>query len=190
MSLAFKHVKLVKQTAPLVAENALKITQAFYPTMFANNPEALRYFNKINQTKGSQQEALAHAVVGYANNIDNIGKLTDVFEKINHRHVALSITPELYHIVHKNLLIAIKDVMGDQITSEVGEAWSEAILSLAQTLINKEKTMIADYSARAGGWKGEKNFVLTRKQEVVRDIVQFDFQAADGYSGPYNFTTG
>jgi len=97
--------------------------------------------------------------------------LTGVFEKINQRHIALSITPDLYNIVHKNLVIAIKDTLGDQISSEVAEAWSEAIQSLAQILINKENKIRADYSARLGGWKGEKTFVLTRKEEVVRDIV-------------------
>lgn len=87
-------------------------------------------------------------------------------------------------------MIALKDVLGDQLTAENYQAWSLGILSLAEILIEKENDLKYEYKKRAGGWVGERKFILQRKEEVVRDIMQFDFVAADGYKGAFDFTAG
>ena len=49
--------------------------------------------------------------------------------QITHQHVALGIKAPLYPVVHKNLMAAIAETLGDDvITEEVGGAWSQAIL--------------------------------------------------------------
>lgn len=43
---------------------------------------------------------------------------------------------------------------------------------------------------RKGGWRYEKEFTVSRKESVAQDTMQFEFTAADGYAGGYDFTAG
>ena len=102
--LSQKTIDTVKATAPVVAEHAKEITTKFYETLFKNVPAAASFFNKSNQGKGLQQDALAHAVVAYASNIEDLSVLGGAVEKIAHRHVGLCVTSNLYQLVHDNLM--------------------------------------------------------------------------------------
>ena len=42
-------ISTIKATAPAVGAHATEITGCFYPKLFKNDPETLRYFNKTNQ---------------------------------------------------------------------------------------------------------------------------------------------
>lgn len=190
MSLSHQTIKVIKATAPVVAEHATAITTNFYPTLFKNNPEALHFFNKTNQSKGMQNKALADSIVAYASNIDNLGAIGGVVEKIAHRHVALNVTPELYPIVHDNLMIAIGDTLGDAITPEIGEAWSDAVMFLAGVCIDAEERIAQQAASRQGGWRGEREFELVRKVEQAAGTMSFDLAPTDGYSGGFEYSSG
>ena len=56
MSLSPQAIKVVQETAPVVAQHAVEITKLFYQTMFTNNPEVLTFFNKSHQRTGDQPE--------------------------------------------------------------------------------------------------------------------------------------
>jgi len=47
-----------------------------------------------------------------------LSAFNSVAETIAHRHVALSIKGDLYYAVQKNLMLAIKDVLGEEFTPE------------------------------------------------------------------------
>mmetsp|Transcript_9501 Transcript_9501/g.11398 ORF Transcript_9501/g.11398 Transcript_9501/m.11398 type:complete len:434 (+) Transcript_9501:287-1588(+) len=189
VKLSEKTIKIVKATAPVVGEHAVEITSAFYPLMFKNNPEALYYFNKANQNKGMQQEALAHAVVAYASNIDNLEAVVPLLKVIAERHCALSVTADLYAIVYKNLMLAIAKVLADALTPEIVDAWSEAVVFLSKACIDTEAGLYKTLEARSGGWKGERKFVLKSKVKVADDTVQFEFVPTTGEEG-IAFTAG
>eukprot|EP01062_Namystynia_karyoxenos_P078796 TRINITY_DN8172_c0_g1_i3.p1 TRINITY_DN8172_c0_g1~~TRINITY_DN8172_c0_g1_i3.p1 ORF type:complete len:607 (+),score=188.13 TRINITY_DN8172_c0_g1_i3:139-1959(+) len=189
VELSAQTIAVVKATAPAVKENAEKITDVFYKTMFKNNPEALAFFNEANQAKGLQPKALAAAVVAYALNIDNLGALAGAVEHIAHRHCALSVKPEHYPIVHKNILLAIAEVLGEAVTPEVGAAWSEAVLFLAQVLIDAEEALYKQLEARKGGWRGERPFTVAKKEQLCEDTVTLELKASDG-GGGFEFSTG
>merc|ERR1719229_1777102 len=137
-----------------------------------------------------QAQTLAKAVVAFASNIDNLGVLGPAVEKIAHRHVALVVTPELYSIVHSNLMLAIGEVLGDAVTPEIGEGWSNAVLALAEILTNAEEELYQKVEARKGGWRGMRDFEVTGIQKVAEDTVQFDFMPKDGSSTGIEFSPG
>ncbi len=60
-------------------------------------------------------------------------------KKIGQVHVNTNVKPEHYPIVGQNLLIAIKEVLGDAATDEVLNAWSEAYGVIAKVFIDVEK---------------------------------------------------
>jgi len=183
-------IDVIKATAPVVGPKAPEITATFYPTLFKNAPAALQFFNKANQMKGAQSEALADAVVAYATNIDNLEVLGPAVQKINHRHCALGVTPELYGIVHDNLMEAVGKVLGDAVTPEIGQAWSNAVMALAEIMIGEEEKLYQVIEGRQGGWRGFKEFELVKKEKVAEDTVSFDFAPTDGYSGGFEYEAG
>ena len=106
--------------------------------MFENNPEVKPFFNMDRQASGEQPKALAMTVLAAAQNIDNLGALLPAVQKIGARHVEVGIRPEHYPIVGANLLLAIKEVLGDAATDEVITAWGKAYDVIANVFIDVE----------------------------------------------------
>lgn len=139
-----KTIEIVKSTVPALQAHGLEITKHFYQTMFTNNPEVKAFFDMNKQASGEQPKALAMTVLAAAQNIDNLGALLPAVQKIGKRHVEVGILPEHYPIVGQNLLIAIKDVLGDAATDEVIEAWGKAYGVIADIFIKVEQEIYAN----------------------------------------------
>ena len=134
-----KTMEIIKSTVPVLQSKGTEITKHFYKIMFANNPEVKPMFNMEKQESGEQPLALANAILAVAKNIDNLGALSSAVKSIGEVHVKANVKPEHYPIVGKNLLIAIKDVLGDAATDEVMQAWEKAYGVLAKVIIDVEK---------------------------------------------------
>lgn len=134
-----KTIDIVKSTVPALKENGVEITKTFYKIMFENNPEVKEMFNMDKQESGAQPKALAMTVLAAAQNIDNLEVLLPAVKKIGQIHVNTNVKPEHYPIVGKNLLLAIKEVLGDAATDEVLQAWAEAYEVIAKVFIDVEK---------------------------------------------------
>jgi len=184
--------EIVKATVPAVAPRAREIVDDFYPRMFANNPETKAFFNPANQFEepNRQRMALTNAVLAYASNIDQVDKLADAVAIITHKHAGLGVQAEHYPIVHKNLLASIAHVMGDAVTPEIGEGWSEAVLALAKILIGEEKKLYGMAEARSGGWAGVKDFKVSAKRALTQDCAELTFVPAEGPAVSIDFTPG
>lgn len=166
-------IRIVKETAPVVAEHAEAITRRFYGLMFNGNPEVQVYFNPAHQHSGGQQRALAGAICAYAANIENLGALGPAVELIAQKHCSLGIQPEHYPIVGKHLLVAIKDVLGDAATDEIISAWAEAYGFLAEVFTGREQQIYETQRTTPGGWNGYRPFIVSRKvveSEIITSI--------------------
>ncbi|MDQ0512487.1 NO-inducible flavohemoprotein [Ancylobacter amanitiformis] len=179
-SLSETTIALVKATVPALADHGPAITRAMYARLFRDAP-IRDLFNHANQGEGgSQVHALAAAILAYARNIDNLGALTPVVERIAHKHIGYHILPEHYPFVATALLDAIADVLGDAATPDILAAWGEAYWFLADVLKARELDIRTDIEARAGGWNGWRRFRVaqkTRESEVVASLV---LEPADG----------
>lgn len=175
-----KSKDIIAATLPAVRENAVNITSTFYPLMFERYPQVKAYFNESHQREGTQRQALANAVVAYAANLDRLEVLGDAVSLIVQKHASLNILPEHYPIVGECLLEAISIVFGDAATDEVLSAWGEAYQQLADILINAEEAVYQANEQKEGGWRGEREFVLTRKEKESEVITSFYFEPADG----------
>ncbi|MFA7555186.1 MAG: NO-inducible flavohemoprotein [Spongiibacteraceae bacterium] len=171
---------LVNASLPAVGPKVNEITAVFYPLMFERYPEVKAYFNQAHQAEGTQPRALANAVVAYATNLDRLEVLGDAVSLIVQKHVSLNILPEHYPIVGECLLAAIKEVLGDVATDEIIAAWAEAYQQLADLLIGAEEQVYQQNEQCKGGWRGEREFVLRRKQVESDVITSFYFEPADG----------
>ena len=162
-----KTIAIVKSTAPVLEVHGEEITKVFYRRLFENNPELKDMFNMTNQKKGTQPKALANAIFKYACHIDKLELLGDAVASITEKHSSLSITPEMYPIVGKNLLDAIKEVLGDAATPDVIDAWAEAYDDLAVIFMSSEEKIYEKKESNAGGFRGKKNFVVLKRRKKV-----------------------
>jgi nitric oxide dioxygenase len=173
-------LSVVRATAPAVIAKADDIVANFYPRMLGTHPELFQYFNKTNQRTGRQRNALVESILGYVTNIDRLEKLTPAVERIAHKHCALNIQPAQYQIVHDMLMASIAEVLGEAVTPAVGKAWSEAVMSLAGILIKREAELYEEAANAPGGWMGERDFVVRRREQEADGICSLWLASADG----------
>jgi nitric oxide dioxygenase len=169
----------VKATVPALAEHGEAITLAMYARLFQDD-HIRALFNHANQGTGAQPKALAGAILAYAQNIDNLGVVLPVVERIAHKHVGYHILAEHYPFVAKALLGAIQDVLGEAATDEILAAWGEAYWFLADILIGREANIRAEIEAFEGGWTGWRDFVVAEKIRESAVITSFVLRPADG----------
>lgn len=173
-------IQIIKATAPVVAENALAITSAFYPLMFEKHPEVRAVFNQSHQRAGAQPKALADSIIAYASNIDRLQVLGEAVERIVQKHVSLNITPDQYKIVGSCLMEAIGRVLGDAVTPAVADAWGAAYWQLAEILIAAEEKEYARKAAESGGWRGARRMAVIAKTVESAVITSFELAPVDG----------
>lgn len=173
-------IQTINATVPAVSAHARQITDHFYPLLFSRYPQVLEYFNKTNQSKGSQRQALANAVIAYASNIERLELMGDAVSLIAQKHCSLGILPEHYPLVGECLLEAISAVLGDAATQEIIDAWSLAYQQLANILIQAEEGINASNAQRSGGWRGDRTFKLVRKVIESDVISSFYFEPTSG----------
>lgn len=173
-------ISIVKATVPALAAHGTEITAAMYSRLFEDaNIKAL--FNHSNQGEGGGQvHALAAAILGYAQNIDNLAALSPVVERIAAKHVGYDILPEHYPYVAKALLAAIKDVLGTAATNEVLTAWGEAYWFLADVLKARESVLRSETIGSVGGWVGWRRFAVAEKTQESSVITSFVLRPEDG----------
>lgn len=178
--LSAETIACIKATVPALAEHGAAITKVMYGRLF-QDAHIKALFNHANQGgDGKQVHALAGAILAYAQNIDNLGALTPVVERIAQKHIGYDIRPEHYPFVANALLGAIAEVLGEAATQEVLAAWGEAYWFLADILKGREGAIRDEISQREGGWSGWRKLVVAEKIPESSVITSFILKAADG----------
>lgn len=177
--LSQKTIDIVKSTAPVLEVTGTEITTRFYKMLFDAHPELLNIFNHANQQQGRQQTALANTVYAAAQNIDKLEALLPAVKKIAHKHRSLGVKSEHYPIVGEFLLKAIKDVLKEDATDDILQAWGEAYGVIANVFISVEDDMYNEAETKEGGWEDFKEFTIIKKVEESELITSFYLQPKD-----------
>ncbi|GAA5226111.1 globin domain-containing protein [Paeniglutamicibacter antarcticus] len=176
--LSEKSRPVIEATLPIIGERISHITPKFYSRMFAARPELLNgLFSRSNQKNGTQQQALAGSIAAFASHLlNNPGTLPEaVLARIAHKHTSLGIVEEQYPIVYEHLFAAIVEDLGDAVTPEVAEAWSEVYWLMADALVKIEKGL---YSKQANN-KIWTDWKLVTKEVAGTGSITFRFVPAD-----------
>ena len=144
--LSEKSRPVIEATLPVIAERIGEITPKFYRRLFAAHPELLDgMFSRANQNNGTQQRALAGSIAHFASHLlahpDTLPEA--VLSRIAHKHASLGIPESGYPIVYEHLFAAIAEDLGDAVTPDVAEAWTEVYWLMADALIKIEKGLYA-----------------------------------------------
>lgn len=172
---------IVKSTVPLLESGGEALTTHFYKMLMRDYPQVHPLFNRAHQASGDQPRALANGVLMYARHIDRLEEMGPLAAQIINKHVAVQVQPEHYPMVGDCLLRAIREVLGAEIaTDAVIDAWAAAYGQLADILIGAERQQYDAKAAAPGGWRGARNFVVTRKVAESEEITSFYFMPKDG----------
>lgn len=174
-----EQIALVKATVPVLREHGVALTSHFYKRMLSHNPELMQVFNQGHQRVGAQQQALAGAVLAYAENIENLGVLLNAVKHIANKHVSVGIRAEHYPIVGKHLLASIREVLGEAATPELIDAWAAAYGQLANVLIDAEKALYDKHANEEGGWSGWRFFKVEEKKPETDEVTSFTLVPVD-----------
>lgn len=174
-----EQIALVKATVPVLREHGVALTSHFYKRMLSHNPELMQVFNQGHQRVGAQQQALAGAVLAYAENIENLGVLLNAVKHIANKHVSVGIRAEHYPIVGKHLLASIREVLGEAATPELIDAWAAAYGQLANVLIDAEKALYDKHANEEGGWSGWRFFKVEEKKPETDEVISFTLVPVD-----------
>ncbi|GAA4792509.1 NO-inducible flavohemoprotein [Olivibacter ginsenosidimutans] len=178
--LSSPEIALIKATVPILREHGVALTQHFYQRMFRLNPELKNIFNMGNQQNGKQQTALAMSVLAYAEHIENPSVLFPVLQHIGDKHTSLQIKPEQYDLVGNHLIASIKEVLGDQASDDLLQAWTAAYKQLAKLMINLEQQIYQQKESQQDGWKGWRSFTVKKKVIESDEITSFYLYPTDG----------
>lgn len=179
-----QQIELVKATVPVLREHGVALTSHFYKRMLSHNPELMQVFNMGHQHAGFQQQALAGAVLAYAENIENLPALLGAVAHIANKHVSVGIRAEHYPIVGKHLIASIKEVLGDAATPELIDAWTAAYMQLADVLIGAEKAIYDKNAVAEGGWTGWRFFKVAEKSKQTDNVTSFKLVPVDNGKMP------
>lgn len=173
--LSSQHRDIVKSTVPVLKQHGEAISAEFYRDLFAAHPALFNIFNPANQRDGGQARSLAASVLAYAANLDNLGALGGMVERIANKHSALEVQAEHYPIVGHHLLRAIRTVLKDAATDDIMAAWAAAYGQLADIMIGRERQLYA-----AAAWQGFKPFRVERIVRESETIQSIHLVPADG----------
>ncbi|WP_335955753.1 NO-inducible flavohemoprotein [Acinetobacter guillouiae] len=179
-----QQIDLVKATVPVLRENGVALTGYFYNRMLGNNPELKETFNMGHQRSGAQAQALAGAVLAYAENIEDPSVLLPVVELIAHKHVSLNIQAPDYNIVGENLLHSISEVLTISMEDPLIDAWAAAYGQLADLFISTEKSIYEQHQQTQGSWLGWRKFKIAKKVNESEEITSFYLAPVDGGALP------
>jgi nitric oxide dioxygenase len=176
--LSEKSRPVIEATIGLVASRIGEITPKFYARMFAARPDLLDgLFSRANQRSGEQQKALAGSIATFASwLLEHPDTLPEpVLARIAHKHVSLGIVEEQYPIVYEHLFAAIVDDLGDAVTPEVAEAWTEVYWLMAHALVALEKGLYSELATTApwAPWR------VVEKRRAGADAMTFVLEPAD-----------
>lgn len=174
-----KSFPFIEATLPIIAERISSITPNFYNRLFAAHPELLDgIFSRSNQKNGTQQQALAGSIAVFATYlVKHPGTAPEtMLARVAHKHTSLGVAEEQYPIVYKHLFDAIAEDLGDALTPEIADAWTEVYWLMAHALIKIEKGLYAQ-QANAGIYAPWK---LVERAETGVDSVILSFEPADG----------
>lgn len=176
---------IIQATVPALRTHGEAITLSFYRAMLGAHPELLNYFNPANQrADGGQARSLAASVLAYAENIDRLGALGGMVERIATKHASLEIQAEHYPIVGRHLLGAIAEVLGEAATPDILDAWGAAYEQLAAILIGREAALYDQAAAQPQGWAGFRPLRVVRKVAESAVMTSFHLEAPDGATLP------
>ena len=131
-------IDLLEKTFAALAPQGEALVQRFYEELFARFPEVRPMF--ANTSVQEQERKLLGALVLVINSLRDPEALVTALTQLGAKHHAYGARPEHYTAVAETLLDVMAEFAGELWTDEVHKAWSEALNTVATTMLAAEQT--------------------------------------------------
>jgi Hemoglobin-like flavoprotein len=135
--LSSEDAKIVKMTGRAFKAFGTEIAEATYARL-ALDPEGHSLFTQFRPDLPGRAERFGGEMFAVAENIDRLNLISDLLDRIAHRHLAEGWTPDQYPVVLKAMLPAIRDVLGEGASDRVLDAWREGYWRFVGQLLEKQ----------------------------------------------------
>jgi len=126
-------VDALRASFDTVVERAPDVTRRFYDVLFARYPEVRPLFSR--NTRDKQEAMLTRALVAVIEHLEDPTWLGQTLRAMGAKHVAYGVTEEMYGWVGESLLATLAEVLGDEWTPRVRDAWTAALGAIAGAMI-------------------------------------------------------
>jgi len=148
-------VVTLEQTFSLLAPRAEELVARFYEELFDRFPDVRPMF--ANTTPQKQQKKLLTALKLVINNLRKPDTLVNALQGLGARHQNYGAIAAHYPAVASTLLDVLEEFAGDAWTDSIHDAWSNALNTIAETMLNA-------YQAP------EESEMATRKSDIENRI--------------------
>ncbi len=127
------NVDLLEQTFQALAPQGAELVRRFYDELFRRHPDVVPMF--ANTTKEEQQKKLLSALALVVNNLRKPDVLGKALRELGQRHKGYGAIAPHYDAVAATLLDVMAEMAGPLWTSEVHQAWSDALRAVATQML-------------------------------------------------------
>jgi serine phosphatase RsbU (regulator of sigma subunit)/hemoglobin-like flavoprotein len=126
-------IDLIEKSMVAIEPKLDELTMTVYINLFDAHPEARAFFEGIDLAR--QQKKLAAMLALIVTNLRQMEVLLSVLSELGARHIDYGTAPEHYPWVHDALMKSLEKVAGEHWNAETGQAWSDAIMLIAQQML-------------------------------------------------------
>ncbi len=132
MSLTAEHVRLLRETWAVAAQDPEALTGRFYTELFRREPGYRRLF--AGSDLKEQQRKLAAALGLVVKHAADLRPVIAPLEDLGRRHTGWGVVDADYDVVGGALVHALSETLGDRFRPSVQEAWVAAYTAVADTM--------------------------------------------------------
>jgi hemoglobin-like flavoprotein len=115
-------------------ERAPNVIRRFYAVLFERYPEVKPMFGGAEASR-RQEEMLTRALVAVIEHLEDPTWLGSTLQALGEKHVDYGVREEMYGWVGECLLASLAEVLGDDWSPRVEQAWSDAYAAIAGAMI-------------------------------------------------------
>lgn len=161
-------VEILERTFAAMAPQGEALVARFYQELFNRYPQVKPLFRNTNHLE--QQRKLLSALNLVVSNLRKPDVLVDALQNLGKRHQQYGAVPGHYQAVASTLLDVMQEFAGSLWTKEVHKAWSDALNSVAEIMLNAYDTTVDNMDINTMAVNSEmlqRNDELTKMKSAV-----------------------
>jgi nitric oxide dioxygenase len=134
------NIELIQSSYSIVKQRSDEFASSFYQILFDNYPNIRSLFSETDMSK--QRSKLIESLDLVLLNVHSPEAFTPILKDLGKRHVRYGAVLTDYPLIGDALLQALEKHLGENWTSELRQAWTQAYQTIADTMAAGAKTAI------------------------------------------------
>ena len=118
-----QQIELVRSSFELILSEGDTAIVRFYERLFDTSPQLRELFSK---DVGRQARMFLQSLKVIVNSLSSMERAAPVLNRLGNKHRGYGVMPEHYEVVGSVLIDTLQEVVGDEFTDDVREAWVAA----------------------------------------------------------------